>query len=140
MIGRRVEAMPTLMYPNERYEEIFGNDEEYEEDELTVEEELFIRNNGTYGLYSSFFDALYHEFRAQTRSRGENKLNPYKAESINRVLRPLKEMMKNEEYAEFLELIEEPEGETDEGMSYSDVMILLTQYRSALGKYHSSHL
>ena len=33
LIGRRVEAMPTLMYPNERYEEIFGNDEEYEEEE-----------------------------------------------------------------------------------------------------------
>jgi len=48
--------------------------------------------------------------------------------------------MKNEEYAEFPELIEEPEGETDEGMSCSDVMILLTQYRSAPGKYHGSHL
>lgn len=47
-------------------------------------------------------------------------------------------MMKDEEYAGFLGLIK-TEGEEEERMSYSDVMILLTQYKSALGKYHRSH-
>ena len=133
-IGRRIEEMPTLMYPNDRYEEFFGDREDAEE-ELTPEEELFIRNNGTYGLYSSFFEGLYQEFRQQARSRSDNKVNDYKAESINRVLRPLNEMMKGEEYAEFLGLIGESDGE-DGGMSYSDAMILLTQYRSALAKFY----
>ena len=66
-------------------------------------------------------------------------MNAYKAESINKVLRPLREMMKDEEYAGFLGLIETGDGEDGEGMSYSDAMILLTQYKSALAKYHRSH-
>lgn len=58
-------------------------------------------------------------------------------EGINKVLRLLQEMMKDEEYAGFLGLIETG---GEEGMSYSDVMLLLTQYKSALGKYRRSHL
>ena len=54
------------------------------------------------------------------------------------MLTPLKEMMKNEEYAELLGLIDiAKDGKAE--MSYSDVMILLTQYKSALTKYHRSH-
>ena len=42
------------------------------------------------------------------------------------------------EYAELLGLISSAE-EGEEGMNYGDVMILLTQYKSALTKYHRSH-
>ena len=68
----------------------------------------------------------------------QERLNLYKAENLNRVLTPLKDMMKNEEYAELLGLIEITEDGKAE-MSYSDAMILLTQYKSALTKYHRSH-
>ena len=66
-------------------------------------------------------------------------INGYKADSINKVLLPLKEMMQGEPYAELLGLITSIENE-EEGMTYSDGMILLTQYKSALSKYHRSHL
>ena len=133
-IGRRIEAMPGLMYPNDNYEEIFGKEGEGMEEELTAEEERFIRDNGIYGIYSSFFTGLYNEFRQQTRKKTDVPVNKYKAESINKVLQPLKEMMKGEEYAELLGLIDAP-GEGEEGMNHGDVMILLTQYKSALTKY-----
>ena len=51
------------------------------------------------------------------------------------MLLPLKEMMKGEEYAELLGLISTAE-DGEEGMNYGDVMILLTQYKSALTKFH----
>ena len=41
-------------------------------------------------------------------------------------------MMRGEEYAELLGLI----GTGEEGMSYGDAMILLTQYKSALAKFY----
>ena len=59
-------------------------------------------------------------------------MNEYKAESLNQVLVPLKEMMEGEDYAELLGLI----GTGEDGMSYGDAMILLTQYRSALAKFY----
>ena len=139
VIGRRSESMPGMMYPNDNYEKyILEKEERTMEESMTPEEEAFARNNKIYGMYYPFFDALYHEFRQQTRKKPEERLNLYKAENLNRVLTPLKEMMKNEEYAELLGLIDiAKDGKAE--MSYSDVMILLTQYKSALTKYHRSH-
>ena len=139
LIGKKIGAMPGLMVPNDNYEKYFGEEENDTEDELTAEEELYIRENSVYGLYSSFFTGLYNELRQQARKKGDEPVNRYKTENINKVLRPLLEMMKNEEYAEMLGLIETGEnGETE--MTYSDVILLMTQYKSALSKYHRSHL
>ncbi|MBR2662456.1 MAG: hypothetical protein IKE25_01940 [Clostridia bacterium] len=139
LIGRKIAAMPGLMYPNDNYDKYFGGDEDETEEELTAEEEQYIRENSIYGLYSSFFTGLYNEFRQQMRKKADEPINRYKAENINKVIRPLMEMMKGEEYAELLGLIETGE-EGDTEMTYSDVMMLLTQYKSALAKYHRSHM
>lgn len=139
LIGRRIDGMPGLMYPNDKYEQYFEEEETGMEETMTPEELLYTQNNSTYGLYSSFFDGIYHEFKQQTRKKADEPVNRYKAESINKILQPLQEMMKDEAYAGFLGLIETGEENGEEGMSYSDAMILLTQYKSALGKYHRSH-
>ena len=140
MIGRRCESMPELMYPNENYERLFVNKEAEEtmEETMTPEEEKFVRDNKTYGLYGPFFDALYFEFRQQTRKRPDELLNGYKAETLNKVLRPLREMMQGEEYAELLGPVIAGD-EDGNGMTFGDVMILLTQYKSALTKYRRAH-
>ncbi len=140
MIGRRCESMPELMYPNENYERLFVNKEAEEtmEETMTPEEEKFVWDNKTYGLYGPFFDALYFEFRQQTRKRPDELLNGYKAETLNKVLRPLREMMQGEEYAELLGPVITGDEEGN-GMTFGDVMILLTQYKSALTKYRRAH-
>ena len=138
LIGKRIKKMPSLMYPNDSYDQYFGEETETMEEAMTPEELLYARNNGTYGLYSPFFDGMYHEFKQQTRKKADEPVNAYKAESINKVLRPLQEMMKDEAYAGFLGLIKAGDGEG--GMSYSDAMILLTKYKTALGKYHKNRL
>ena len=134
-IGKKIESMPSMMYPNDNYERIFCEEErEAMEESKTPEEEQFSRDSSTYTLYSSFFEGLYHEFKQQTRKNADYFVNGYKADSINKVLLPLKEMMQGEPYAELLGLITSIENE-EEGMTYSDAMILLTQYKSALAKY-----
>ena len=66
---------------------------------------------------------------------------------INKVLEPIMSMLKNEAYAGFLELIPEPEIQEDEdgtcvltGLSYSDVSLLLTQFKGALNRYFQKKL
>ena len=69
---------------------------------------------------------------------------------INRVLEPMKRMMEGESYAAFLSIPAEPVevcGETGvdrgnekniEGLDYSDVGLLLTQYRGAMRRFTSN--
>ena len=107
------------------------------DEEMTAEEERFARDNGIYGTYYPFFIALYNEFKQQVRRNSDTPVQGYKAESINRVLRPLREMMEGEVYAGLLGMVETGE---EAGMTYGEVMILLTQYKSALSKYRRSRL
>ena len=136
LIGRQAEESPGLMYPNDNYERLFSGKQEEGAgaEKLTPEELDFIRRNRIYGMYKPFFDALYHEFRQQARKRPETLLNAFRADSLNQVLQPLKAMMGSEEYAGLLGLAEAGE-DGKGGMSNSDVMILLTQYKSALAKF-----
>ena len=138
LIGKRISSMPGLMYPNQSYEDFFEREANEMEEELTTEELLYIHNKGIYDMYDPFFDSVFHEIKQQSRKNAEKPLNQYKVDSINKILQPLLEMMKDEEYAGLLSLIKTGES-YDEKMSYSDVMILLTQYKSALTKYHRSH-
>ena len=138
MIGRRCPMMPGLMYPNDNYERYFEAEKEMNED-MAPEEAAFVRDSGTLELYGPFFDALYYEFRAQAKKRPDSPVNRYKAENLNRVLAPLKEMMQGEGYAWLLGLIKEGDDEKG-GMSHSDAMILLTQYKSVLAKYCRSQM
>jgi len=136
-IGRRIERMPSMMYPNDNYEKFFGEDKEEAEEEMSAAEERYARDNGIYGTYYPFFIALYNEFKQQVRRNPDTPVQGYKAESINRVLRPLREMMEGEVYAGLLGMVETGE---EAGMTYGEVMILLTQYKSALSKYRRSRL
>ena len=70
-------------------------------------------------------------------------MNENKVKRLNKVLAPLLEMMAGESYAGFLEVIPEPEtgnakdGEKETaGMTYSDVALLLTQYKSAVNRFY----
>ena len=140
LIGRKIEGMPGLMYPNNNYELFLEAEGRQTEEEMTPEEQDYVRQNDTYNLYIPFFEGLYHELKQLTHARGsEGRVNRYKAESINKVLAPLKEMMKDEAYAEFLGFIDIGDNRR-EGMSYSDAMILMTQYKSALARYRKGHV
>ena len=96
-------------------------------------------------ILREFFEQLYFEFQMISRRRGDSVVNRNKVERLNRVLGPLLDMMAGESYAEFLELIPEPEESEDpegslvpetSGMTYSDVALLLTQYRSAVNRFY----
>ena len=147
-IGVQIANAPELMMANENYEEYFSPDgrelatmtEEEKEEALTKEEEKtlsemeYTERRARYKRYRAFFEELFYEIKAQSRGRLETTVPEYQAAAMNRILRPLKEMMEGEAYSEMLELIDES------GMSYGDAVVLLCNYKTALSRYYSERL
>ena len=142
VIGVQIPAKPEYMLPNENYIRLFPKEEEKmteNEKELLME----FQNEREKGLMiRDFFEHMFYELQFQSRRHPDTVLNGFKVRKLNQILEPLQEMMKNEPGGEFLELIPEPVKEENEdgetvtiGMTYSDVMMILTQYRSAESEF-----
>ena len=109
------------------------------------------------------FDQLYFEFQIQAHRNPHFVVNAYKIQRINKVLVPLKRLMEGKPYGAFLEIPEEPQEVVEEellvttgvdqadgdfedqpvrarktklvGLDYSDVALLLTQYKGAMTRF-----
>ena len=95
-----------------------------------------------FDLLSGMLTRLASEIADLTKKQPDGLMNAFKVGQINRVLRPLKEIMQNEPSTEFLDLIIEPDPESKSEKSrntYSDVAIILSQYREACGEYRAKH-
>ena len=141
-IGVRIRERPDLMLANENYFTYFPKGEETMSTEEKASTENYEAERDYRFTLREFFDQLFYEFQKMSRKNPEGIVNENKVKRLNSVLQPLLEMMKDEEYAQFLELIPEPETqETKEGktiitgMSYGDVALLMTQFKSALTRY-----
>ena len=144
VIGTRIENMPTMMMPNENYMKYFTGEGKEMEEKMTREEQDYGDRRGIYKQYRDFFNELFYEMKSQSRGRLEVIVPGYQAAAVNKVLEPLRELMKEERYGELLEMIsmpeEDEEGKAIGGMSYGNAMILLCQYKTALGRYYSERL
>ena len=76
--------------------------------------------------------------------KAEGKIKVWR---INKVLEPLRELMKDEPYAVFLEKLEEPQTVSDEegtektiGLDCSDIALALTQYKGAMTRFSADRL
>ena len=141
-IGIQIPSEPEMMLPNENYLKHFygevGKTEE-EGNELTGEYETERRKR--YILRELFLSA-FHEMLNLSRREPDEVVNAEKVERLNQLLEPLKEMLQDEEYAELLEVIPEPETaegkggkETIRGLTYSDLAIILNHYKNLMNRY-----
>ena len=98
-----------------------------------------------FSMLQDLFSKMYTEIYQMSRKKPEGIVNAFKVERINRVLKPLYDLMKDEPYITYLELVTEPTIEkqgrstVENGLTYSDVMLILSQYRSGLGQYNKKH-
>ena len=164
MIGLQIRNAPTLMLPNENYEKYFGKDgeEKMTAKERAAAENYEITCND-FWMLNCMFEQLYFEFQIQAHRNPHFVVNEYKIQRINKVLVPLKRMMEDKSYGAFLEIPEEPrevveeemlettmlnpeDGSPEEqpvrsrktkmiGLDYSDVALLLTQYKGAMTRF-----
>ena len=141
-IGVQIPGRPEMMLPNENYLSYFpkGGSEMTEEEEKLVQEYTEEREHGL--MVRDFFEQMYFEFQGLARKKPNSVVNLFKVERLNRVMGMMKEMMQGEEYAMFLEEIPEPEETENEdgtiirtGLTYSDVSMILTQYKIAGSRF-----
>ena len=132
-IGMQIPQQPELMLPNENYLIYFGE----EDQSITEAQENMIRNyedkREREQMLRGFFDQAYYEFLVMSRKTPESPVRAEKVKRINRILRPLMEMMAGEAYAEFLELI--PEQASSEPLTCSDVAMMLTIFKTGVDRY-----
>ena len=149
VIGLQIRNAPTLMLPNENYEKYFSKDGE---EKMTAKERTAAENYETirndFWMLNCMFEQLYFEFQIQAHRDPHLVVNAFKIQRINKVLEPLKRMMEGKAYGAFLEIPPEPREvaeETDDndetgvkrlvGLDYSDVALLLTQYKGAMNRF-----
>ena len=146
-IGNQIPAMPEYMIPNENYfKYIAGGEEQMNENEQDTLEKCKRERERAFKI-QEFFEQMYYDFQFRSKTQPDTVLNEFKVRKLNRVLEPLLELIKDEPAAGWLEVIPEPVEEEMEdgrtvlrGMTYSDVMIILTQFRCVEGDYFQKML
>ena len=140
IIGIRIPTIPEMMLPNENYHRYFKGDGNMNEEQKSTAKH-YEKNKKRFIMLRELFDQLYYEFQLQARRKPDDPVNSYKAMKINSILEPLREMMAEEEYAAYLDLVDVSQGEGEEreesitGKTYSDVALLLTQYKGAMTRF-----
>ena len=120
--------------------------------------ENFEAMSNDFWMLDCMFEQLYFEFQIQAHRNPHFVVNAYKIQRINKILVPLKHLMEDRPYGAFLEIPPEPvEVEEEEGLittgvdqeempvrarktklvglDYSDIALLLTQYKGAMTRF-----
>lgn len=155
IIGIRIPSMPEMMLPNENYHQYFTGDKEMNEEQKTAAKN-YEKDKKQFVMLRELFDQMYYEFQLQSRRKPDDPVNLYKIRKINSILEPLKELMGNEEYGQYLDLIDNSElivgaeqeqqtgngtsGDTSNGRTYSDVALMLTQYKGAMKRFNNEKM
>ena len=164
IIGLQIRNAPTLMLPNENYEKYFGKDgDEKMTAKERMAAENFEAMSNDFWMLNCMFEQLYFEFQIQAHRNPHFVVNAYKIQRINKILVPLKRLMEGKPYGAFLEIPPEPvevpdneplittaldpaDGSPEEqrlqsgktklvGLDYSDIALLLTQYKGAMTRF-----
>lgn len=142
IIGIRIPSIPEMMLPNDNYFQYFTGDGKMNEEQKAAATH-YAGDKQRFIMLRELFDQMYYEFQLQSRRKQDEPVNAYKAMKINSILAPLREMMAEEEYATYLDLVDVAgkEGDTPPtGRTYSDVALLLTQYKGAMKRYSNEKL
>ena len=145
VIGIRIPSLPEMMLPNENYHQYFEGDVRMNEEQKTAARH-YSGDRKRFIMLREMFDQMYYEFQLQSRRKPDDPVNGYKAMKINSILEPLKEIMGDEEYAGYLDLVDLSAGEEQEGeeglsgRTYSDVALLLTQYKGAIKRFGNERM
>ena len=93
-----------------------------------------------FDLLSGMLTRLAYEIADLSKKQPDGLVNAFKVGQINRILKPLKEILANEPSAAFLDLVAEVEDRAEKSRnSYSDVAVILSQFREACDEYRSKH-
>ena len=86
----------------------------------------------TYEMLAKLLDSSFIELKEFSKKKPDELLNKFKVTSLNRILSPIKDVMRNEPTALFLDLLDE-----DTIPSYSDAVLIIAQFQAAMKQFRS---
>ena len=131
VIGVLMEDRPDMMLPNENFYASFPDAMNGPE----PKEADYGKSRDTQQRIRDYFDQVYFEFMALSRKMPELKINANKARRINQVLRPMMDILQEDDGAELLEFLPEEVAKEEDRMSYSDAGLLLTLWKTAVNRH-----
>lgn len=102
-----------------------------------AEEEMRLptdQNVEDYKLLKDMLHSQRREFDLLSKKKADGQLNKMKIKMANRVLEPLKDLLKNEESHNFLDTLNEDELPTN-----SDVVLIISQYETAIKNFQGKY-
>ena len=78
--------------------------------------------------------AMYSELQELSKKKPDATISKSKIQVINRLLRDIQEILKNEDQAKYLDLLVE-----DDLPQYSDVVLMLSQFVAAMTAYRAKY-
>lgn len=106
--------------------------------ELNEREGTEAADEERFNLLAKLLGGLYAEFSALSKKQPDALTNAFKADQVNRVLSPLKKIMASEDSTQYLDLLLEAEDGQTNGKgrsSYSDAVIIMSQYKTACDEF-----
>lgn len=87
-----------------------------------------------YLTISPLLKSAFNEVKEFSKKKQDEELNVKKVKMINRLLEKAKVILKDEPTVDFLELLDENELPTN-----SDAVLIMSQFISAMDKFHDDH-
>lgn len=85
-----------------------------------------------YKMLEKLLDSSFGELKDFSKKKPDELLNTFKVKSLNRILSPIKDIMRNEPTSDFLDLLDE-----DTIPSYSDAVLIIAQFNAAMAQFKS---
>ena len=105
---------------------------------LDEKEDMEATDEEQFNLLAKLLGGLYAEFSSLAKKQPDALTNAFKTRRVNRVLSPLKQIMASEDSTQYLDLLLEAEDGQTNGKgrsSYSDAVIIMSQYKTACDEF-----
>lgn len=105
---------------------------------LDEKEDMEATDEEQFNLLAKLLGGLYAEFSSLAKKQPDALTNAFKTSRVNRVLSPLKQIMASEDSTQYLDLLQEADDGQANGKgrsSYSDVVIIMSQYKTACDEF-----
>ena len=87
-----------------------------------------------YEMLEKLINSSFIEMKEFSKKKPDELLNKFKVTSLNRILGPIKDLLKNEPTFSFLDLLDE-----DTIPSYSDSILIIAQFQSAMHQFKNTY-
>lgn len=85
-------------------------------------------------MLAELLDSIYLEMKEFSKKKPDEPLNTFKVKNVNRVLEQVKEIMKNEPTAEFLDILDDETLPTN-----SDAILIIGQFQASMQRFRSKY-